>query len=42
MEVNTDMKKALKGGYTCCVSGCYFNTKIDKKLSFHKFPRDVS
>ena len=42
MEVNTDMKKALKGGYTCHVPGCYFNTKRDKELSFHKFPKDVS
>ena len=23
MEVNTDMKKALRGGHTCCVPGCY-------------------
>ena len=22
MEVNADMKKALRGGYTCCVPGC--------------------
>ena len=42
MEVNADMKKALRGGYTCCVPGCYFNTKNDKELSFHKFPRYVS
>ena len=27
VEVNTDMKKALRGGYTCCVPGCYSNTK---------------
>ena len=34
-EVNTGMKKALRGGYS--------NTqKKDKELSFHKFPRDVS
>ena len=32
MEVNTDMKKALRGGYTCCVPGCYSNTKRDKEL----------
>ena len=42
MEVNTDMKKALRGDYTCCVPGCYCNTKSDKELSCHKFPRDVS
>ena len=41
MEVNTDMKKALRGGYTWCVPGCDSNTKRDRKLSFHKFPRDV-
>ena len=33
--------KALRGSYTC-VPGCYSNTKGDKELSFHKFPRDVS
>ena len=42
MEVNTDMKDALRGGYTCCVPRCYSNTKRDKELSFPKFPRDVS
>ena len=42
MEVNTDIKKALRGGYTCCVPGCYSNAKRDMELSFHKLPRDVS
>ena len=42
MEVNTDMKKALRGGYTCCKPGCYSNSKRNKDLSFHMFPRDVS
>ena len=43
MVVNTDMKKALRGGYTCYVPGCDSNKKKrDKELSFHKFPRDVS
>ena len=27
MEINTDLKKALRGGCTCCVSGLYSNTK---------------
>ena len=40
MEVNTDMKKALRG-YTRCVPGCYSNTKRGKELPLHKFPRDV-
>ena len=40
MEANTDMKKALRGGNTCCVPGCDSNTKRDKELSFHKFPRN--
>ena len=31
-------KKALRGGYTCDIPGCYSNTKRDKELSFHKFP----
>ena len=39
MEVNTDMKKALRRGYTC-VSGCYSNTKIDKEFSFDKYLRE--
>ena len=42
MKVNTDMWIILRGGYTCCVPGCYSNTKREKELSFHKFPRDVS
>ena len=33
MEVNTDMKNALRGCYTC-VPGCYSNSKRDKELSF--------
>ena len=33
-------KKAQRGGYTCCVPGCYNNTKKDRELSFHKFPRE--
>ena len=37
MEANTDVKKALRGGYTCCVPGCYSNTKRDNELSFDKF-----
>ena len=42
MVVNTHMNKALRGGYTCCVSGCYSNTKRDKGFSFHKLTGDVS
>ena len=42
MAVYTDMMKALRGGYTSCLPGCYSNTKRDKELSLHKFPRDVS
>ena len=33
-------KKAQRGGYTCCVPGCFNNTKKDRELSFHKFPRE--
>ena len=33
-------KKAQRGGYTCCVPSCYNNTKKDRELSFHKFPRE--
>ena len=36
MKVSTDMKKALRGVYTC-VPGCYSNTKRDKELSFTIF-----
>jgi len=28
-----------RGGYTCCAPGCYNNSKKDKTLSFHKFPK---
>ena len=42
IAVNTDMKKYLRGGYTCYVPGYNSNSKRDKQLSFHKFPRDVS
>ena len=42
MEVKADMKRSLRGRYTCCVPGCYSNTKNNKKLSFHIFPRDIS
>lgn len=35
-------KKTVIGGYTCCVPGCYSNTKRDQELSFHKFPKDES
>ena len=41
-EVNAGMKKALRGGYTCYVPGCYSNTKRDKELSFHKLSRVVT
>ena len=35
------LKKASRGGYTCCVPGCYNNTKENnRELSFHKFPRE--
>ena len=34
--------KSVRGGYTCCVPGCYSNTKRDQELSFHKFPKDES
>ena len=34
------MKKTLRGGgCTCCVPGCNNNTKKNRELSFHKFPR---
>ena len=42
MEINTDMRKTLRGGYACCVPGCYSNTKRDEEPSFHKLPSDVS
>ena len=34
------LKKASKDGYTCCVPGCYNNTKKNRELSFYKFPRE--
>ena len=37
-----EVKRALRGGYTCCVPGCYTNTKKNRELSFHKFPMEKS
>ena len=34
------LKKASRDGYTCCVPGCYNNTKKNRELSFYKFPRE--
>ena len=31
-------KGYLVGEYTCCVPGCYHNSKKDKHLSFYQFP----
>ncbi len=31
------LAKGMRGGYTCCVPGCYNNNKKDKEVSFHKF-----
>ncbi len=41
-EINTDMKKTLRGGYTCCTPGCYSNTKGIWNSIFHIFPRIVT
>ena len=41
-SVNTDMKKALSGGYTCVYLDATPIKKKDEELSFHKFSRDVS
>ena len=30
----------MRGGYTCCVPGCYSNRKKNKEKSFHKFPKE--
>ena len=39
-EETHSKKPKVKGGYTCCVPGCYSNNKRDKTLSFHKIPQD--
>ena len=31
-----------RGGYTCCVPGCYNNSKKNKELQFHGFPTGES
>ena len=38
--VLTNQTTKLKGGYTCCVPGCYSNTKKNKNLSFYMIPRN--
>ena len=30
----------LRRGYTCCVPGCYSNSKQEKHLSFYMIPKD--
>ena len=46
--VNNDIKpqkerrRGGRGGYTCCVPGCYSNSKKDKHLSFYNFPEGKS
>lgn len=30
----------MGGGIWCCVPGCYKNTKVNKTLTFHRFPED--
>ena len=37
MEVNTDMKKVLRGDCTCCVPRCYSNTKRTMNSLFTSF-----
>lgn len=35
------MAESLPGGYTCCVPGCFINSKKHKgQFSFHVFPKD--
>lgn len=31
-------KLKTRGGYTCCVPGCYNNNKKNKDLHFYRFP----
>ncbi|XP_065904073.1 THAP domain-containing protein 11-like [Dysidea avara] len=33
-------KPKPRGRYTCCVPGCYSNSKKDMTFSFHKIPKD--
>ena len=35
-------KSCMIAGYTCCVPGCFRNSKIDKHLSFYSFPNGKS
>ena len=39
-ETRSVHKPKPRGGYTCCVPGCYSNSKKDTTLSFHKIPKD--
>ena len=35
------MAERRPGGYTCCVPGCFFNSKKDEgQFSFYVFPKD--
>ena len=31
---------ANRGGFTCCVPGCFNNDKRNRGVSFYKFPKD--
>jgi len=39
-ERDRSLTKGLRGGYTCCIPGCYKNTKKNKEVSFHRFPKN--
>ncbi len=39
-ERDRSLTKGLRGGYTCSVPGCYKNTKKNKEVSFHRFPKN--
>ncbi len=39
-ERDSSLTKGLRGGYTCSVPGCYKNTKKNKEVSFHRFPKN--
>ena len=38
----TGQNLKTRGGYTCCVPGCYNNNKKNKDLHFYRFPQGQS
>ena len=41
-QLKNKMASHSGGGFTCCVPGCFSNSKRDRNLSFYGFPKEKS